>query len=399
MGNFPSKILLIDQDQTVLNRVESILQKQKIPVIKALSWEQAIYHYNQNRVDLVICQKNLDQQPASLIVQKFRNHEVASKRNPAFIVTQSTAMTAEETHIFRELGEIVTINKPIKEATLLSFLSRAMEEAAMRTKLHTIKIDIIDPLIESGDFEKASSIAEGKLLQGSSKSRFLASYVFEEAEKYERSLDTTGKLHQEDSNNLSYINQLARLKMKTGNFDEAKEYFEKADELAPFNIHRLEDMAALYLEMKAPEKSIEKYKDLIKFNPEDPSLKYQFFQNLQDAGFEKEAQEFCKETTGAMELIRHFNNRGVMLSKEGKFIDAIDEYDKACKLIPNSKELYRILYNKAISHINLKTKHHVEMAEELLLKVLELKPDYQKAKDKIAITSKALKKEIPPQAS
>ena len=115
-------------------------------------------------------------------------------------------------------------------------------------------------------------------------------------DEYQKSLDITSKLHKNAPKNLTYINQLGRLKMKTGDFDEAKKFYEAADKLAPDNLERLQKMADLYLQLKLPEKSMEKYRALIKHNPDDPALKFKFLQNLQDAGFEEEAKAFCEET-------------------------------------------------------------------------------------------------------
>ena len=391
-SKFPNKVLMIDHDQMVMNQVETMLSKKQIPVVKAPNWEQALYHYNQNKIDLVISEMTLDGMPGTILVQKFRNHEVPSKRNPAIIITTSGPLDGQDSNLIKEFGDITLLKKPIKEATIIGLIAKAMEEAAQRNKVHELRINVLDPLLEKGQSEKAVQIAEKNLLPGGARSLFLASEVFEKAEHLERSLEITGKLLQDDSKNLSYINQLGRLKMKTGDFSDAKKYYEMADQLAPDNLERLEQMAAMYLKMKLPEQSIEKYKKLLEHSPEDPQLKYRFFQDLQDAGFEKQAQEFCKETTSALELIRHFNNRGVMFSKEGNYIDAIDEYEKARKLIPESKELYRILYNMAIAHINLKSKDHVQEADKILREVLTLKPDYQKASDKLKITENYLKK-------
>ncbi|SMF56593.1 response regulator [Pseudobacteriovorax antillogorgiicola] len=392
MSKFPSKILIIDHDQTVMNQIESMLDRRKIPVVKAPNWEQAIYHYNQNKIDLVMSEKNLEGLPGSVLIQKFRNHDVPSKRNPGMIITQATPVSSEDTNIMKELGEIVLVKKPIKEATLLSLIAKAMEEASQRASIHELKINVLDPLWERGETDKAVAVADQKLVNGGPKSRFLASEVFEHAEDYQRSLDITSKLLKDDPKNLSYINQLARLRMRTCNYEDAKKYYEMADKLAPDNLERLQRMADMYLEMRLPQKSIEKYRDLIKFNPEDPDLKFKFFQNLQDAGFEKEAQDFCEETTGAKELIRHFNNRGVMFAKEGNYLDAIDEYEKAKRLMPHARELYRILYNLAIAHINLKSKDHITKADKILHEVIQLKPDYDKAHDKLKLTQKYLNK-------
>ena len=48
-------------------------------------------------------------------------------------------------------------------------------------------------------------------------------------------------------------------------------------------------------------------------------MKCQVYQELFDGGFEEHARDLCKNTSTPLELIRHFNNKGVMLSKEKEF--------------------------------------------------------------------------------
>ena len=156
-----------------MNQVEAMLQKRKIPCLKAPNWEQAIYHYNQNRIDLVLADKNLDGMPGTTLIQKFRNHEVASKRNPAIILAQSSPMNPETEQLLKELGEVQLINKPIKEPSLISIIAKAMEENFQKSKIHELKINILDPMIADGDFEKAKEICEKKLLPGGPQASFL----------------------------------------------------------------------------------------------------------------------------------------------------------------------------------------------------------------------------------
>lgn len=392
MQKLPSKILIIDRDETVLNHVERMLSKLKINVLKARDWEQGIYHFNQNRIDLVIAEKNLNEISGPVLIQKFRHHEVPSKRNTGVLIIQSDPLSKPDELLLKELGDVKVITKPLKEPTLVASIMKSMEGVYARTQVHELKINVLDPLIRKGNAEKAADIAEKKLMDGGPSGMFAASEVLESAERYDRSIEITSALIQEYPKNLKYLNQLARLKMKTGNLKESQRYYEMVDKLAPENLERIEQMAHLYLEMKLPEKSIEKFKTLIKHNPEDPALKFEYFEKLQEAGFEAEAQQFCQETTSAKELVRHFNNKGVLLSKQEKYAEAIAEYDRARRLMPNSKHLYLILYNMAIAHINLKSKDNIEKAHEILEELVILKPDYQKAHEKLALTQKYLKK-------
>ncbi len=114
---------------------------------------------------------------------------------------------------------------------------------------------------------------------------------------------------------------------------------------------------------------------------------HNFFEKIHDAGFETEAKNFSKEFSTPLELIRFYNNKGVIHSKSENHLEAVKEYDRALFFAKGSKELYRILYNKAIALINTKDPVAIGSAHEVLEKCLELNPDFEKAQDKLKVTA------------
>ena len=54
------------------------------------------------------------------------------------------------------------------------------------------------------------------------------------------------------------------------------------------------------------------------------------------------------------------------------------------KFYPKFKENFRIYYNMALAHIQLKTPDDLKKAEEYLKKTLELDPQFEKAKASLA---------------
>ena len=115
------------------------------------------------------------------------------------------------------------------------------------------------------------------------------------------------------------------------------------------------------------------------------------YQQLMAFGYDDFALKFSRETSTPAELIQHYNNKGVFFSKNGDFINAIDEYAKALKLMPKSTEIYRIKYNMALAHINLKNYDHVVLATSLLEECLAVNPEFDKAQEKLTLASANLK--------
>ena len=194
---------------------------------------------------------------------------------------------------------------------------------------------------------------------------------------------------------IKLINMKAQFHMKKGELDEAKKLYEKADELAPKNLKRMQEMANLYLEMNEPDKSVEKMKGLCDESPEAPDLKFDMFTQLSDKGYSQHAIDYCRESTTATEVVKFYNNRGVMSSKEGNYLEAIAKYDEALQFYPEHKENYRIYWNIAIATVNGKEDGYKAKAIENLKKVLELNPDFEKATALLDKLQNPPKKAIP----
>lgn len=391
-SNLPSKILIVDNDQGAINSVVQLLQPYNINILKAADWESALYQFNNNRFDLCIVALKLENLPGTALIQKWRFHEVENKRHTAFILATHNQKTAADEALIKELGEIVTIPKPFKLALLLSAMASAMKARLNRLLLEKIEAEAIAPYLGKGDYEGAIALAKSKLEPLGEKGYFRSALIHEKAKKVDTTIQMLGKLSSENPQNMLYLNELGRIHLQLGQIEKARNSYEKADKIAPMNIDRVRELANLYLTMKEPEQSIEKFKELITLTPERPETKFEAYNAVFEAGFAKHAREFCDQTSTPQELVRHFNNKGVMLAKEGKFEEAVKEYQHAANLIPGNKELYRILYNMAISYINTKSRPNIEKAHALLIESLKLQPDYDKAKEKLALTAKYLKK-------
>lgn len=387
-NGLPSKILVVDNDQGVLNAVAQGLEAYKVQCTGAKDWESALYLFNTNKFDLCLVSLELETLAGTAIIQKWRNHEMESKRFTAFVLSTSHQRKAGDSALIKEIGDVVMLLKPIKIPNLLSIMANAMQMSRKRASILQIKDKLISPLLKSKKFDKAITIARDKLEPAGEKGQFLSSQVYQAAGEAGSAIEVLKKLIDTDSNNMAYHNELGRIFLESGNLKEALKSYEIADKAAPGNIARVNDMAHLYLELKMPEKSIGKFTELIDLHPEDKNLKFDVYDKLSAAGFLQHAQDFCRQTSTPTELVRHFNNKGVVFSKAGEFPDAIDEYQKAVKLIPGSKELYRILYNMAIAHINLKTFAHIQEANRLLLESIKMRPDFDKAKEKLKLTER-----------
>lgn len=390
--NLPNRVLVVDNDQAILNTITKVCGKYQINAIAANTYENALYHFNQGMFDIAIVQLSLEDLPGPLLIQKWRHHEIETKRNCAFILLLGGPQAPEENSLAQEMGDTFWLHKPINEPKLISLLGKVMVARKQREQIQDLKAKVIAPLIKKQDTAGLKEIAASKLPQMGTRGKELAAEVLETIADLGGALRSYTGLHEEAPNNMRYVNEMGRLNLQLGNLVDARQAFEKADAIAPNNLQRLQDMATLYMRTGEPDKSVAKFKQVIDLDPSDPEKKYDFFEQLQNAGYESHAQELCSATTTPMELIRHYNNKGVMYSKSQEYINAIDEYKKAQKLIPGNKHLYRIIYNEALANINLKTPEALERAEALLNECLKLDRTFTKAAEKLAYVQKFVKK-------
>ena len=379
-NNLPTKILIVDDDPTVGTGLENALAKHKIAVVKAVTLESALYLFNQNRFDVVIVELEFGQLPGLALIQKWRAHEVLEKRLTGFIMAASSQRTAGQDGLAREMSDIEVVVKPIKDIQLLTILARALAGKQRQMAFTEKKDREILPLIKQGNVQKAVDKINNMVAEFGDKSRRLLLEVYETSSRWQECLDTSLKLLETTPNDIHLVGTAGRMYMKLGKFQEAKPFLEKADKLAPQNIDRLNELATMYLQMKDPDKSVQRFKELIKLNPESLDYKFEVFKKLYDAGYDEHAIAVGKEVAQPMEIVRHYNNKGVLLAKEGKLQEALSEYERALKFYPKFKENFRIYYNMALAHLQLKTPESLKKAEAFLTKTLELDPSFEKAK-------------------
>lgn len=390
-AGLPEKVLLVDDDQAVLNNMQNMLSSYGVKVIGAKDLSSALYRFKHEHFDVAIAELEFDEVPGTVLIQKWKTGGRFGDRETAFVITSGVNRGSSEEALMTELGNIAIINKPLKQGQVLSVLSNAVKTQKQLNAIAKLKKDVIDPLLANGNGDKAVAVSEKKLLPLGSKGQYITATVQDRAGNTDKAIAYLENLISKESNNMAYVNELARIYTANGNLLKAEEYYNKADKIAPHSIDRLNEMATLYLRLKEPDKSIAKFKEIIKLSPESPTLKFDMYQRLFDQGFESHARDFVSETSTPRELIRYYNNKGVMCSKKSEFSEAIAEYQRAVDLIPGNKELYRILYNMAIAHINKKTLPDIQEAHVLLEKCLKVQPNYEKAIEKMKITSKYVK--------
>ncbi len=389
---FPSKILVIDGDRSVANSMVDLLKRYEINVLAAKDMESAFYLFNQNRIDVALIELDFSTLHGVAFVQKWRQHEVTEKRSTGFIMMIGQKVAATDEGLIKELGDIELISKPFTTIQLLPYLTRSFAAKKRALQYYELRSGVFEKYSKSGDFDSAAKEVHKNILKLGPRGLEMLYDLYEKGGKFDEALTIVTSLLDKNGNDISLINAKARILMRLGRHTEAQGYFERADSIAPQQIDRLNDMATMYLHLKKPDSAVAKFKAILKLNPENQDIKFEMFSKLYEFGYDEQAQALGKETTAPAEIVRHYNNKGVLLAKAGKGDDAATEYDRALKFYPKYKENYRILYNIALVHVNKKTAESYREAQKFLKRCLELAPDFEKAQKTLETINGILQK-------
>ena len=108
-NSLPNKILLVDDDQSVLNRVKNWLEGYRINVMVAGQWQNALFHFNNNMFDLCIIEQDLEEMSGTVLVQKWLKHTNIDKRKTAFLIALSNNRSKAVESLIKEFQDFIAI--------------------------------------------------------------------------------------------------------------------------------------------------------------------------------------------------------------------------------------------------------------------------------------------------
>ncbi|MCX6127833.1 MAG: hypothetical protein NTX25_02065 [Proteobacteria bacterium] len=377
----PQKILVVDGDKSVGLGVKGMLEKQGIKVDTASELSSATYMFNQNIYPVVLIDMAFEEIPGLVLLQRWRQHENPEKKNAGFIIMAGNRDGHDpgQSKLIEELDGIELIYKPLNPIHLSPSLKKALQTRNRRLKYEDVLLQV-KRLSGSGQkIQAAIDCVNANMHDLGVRGQELLREVFELKEEWGKAMEVVDGVLVQKPENLNALNHKGRLLLKLGRSDEALKFMERAEKQAPRNIQRINELAIAYLVAKKPDLSVEKMKELINYYPDQPEVKFDMFAQLQAFGFDEHAVSLCKDTSNPLEVVRHYNNKGVALAQSNNIEGAIMEYERCLRFYPKHKENYRILYNIALAHISFKTRSHYEIAQDYLVRCLELNKKFEKA--------------------
>ncbi len=271
------------------------------------------------------------------------------------IIVVSGETSREEIILAHEIGATSFITKPISANAIIEKTAFAIRP---NTQLGVL-MDRCAALLESGELADAEALAgrifeikpdslKGHLLMGDLEAR-RGNHT--KAEKHYLNAYKSEKLFIEP------LKKLVDLSVQTGNADKKLFFLNKLDVLSPLNFERKVEIGEAYLERDETDKAREYFEqarkvvgkvagDLVseslmeiarKIGEKDEELALAY---MTEAIAAKGAQ-LCRDD------LWMFNNRGIVLRRQGKWKEAVDNYAKALTLAPGDAGLF---YNIGVAY-------------------------------------------------
>jgi tetratricopeptide (TPR) repeat protein len=336
------------------------------------------------------------------------------------IIVVSSEISRDEIVLAHEVGADSFITKPISANAII-------EKAAFVIKPNNqlgVLIERCASLIEDGELDEAEKMV-AKIMEvkpESLKGNLLLGDIYrrrgdlKKCEEHYLAASKSEKLYIEP------LKKLVELSKDAGNLDKKLFFLNKLDKLSPLNFERKVEIGETYLEKDEPDKAREYFSRAKKvvLRVADEMVSESLMEIARKIG-EKDRDLALEYMNEAIEVkgaslsrsdLWMFNNRGILLRRQGKWQEAVDNYKKALTLAPDDAGVHYnigvayaegVVFDKALEYFekaaalspeilkqapsipyNIAMAAHrrgqIAKAKEMLAAALALDPNYEPAK-------------------
>lgn len=376
--NQKGRFIAVTDDQAFLSILRTVLNKhlaltqadiltwvpepsQLLKVLKAANESSLRY--------ILFIERSIQGRDLSFLVRQFK-----AAYPDLYIVVLTIDVEKQRIMYLHEVGADNFIAKPVSANTLIEKLAFTLKP---QTKLGQV-IDIAKSLLHQGQHEKARQLAKQVLDMKPGSAAGLM--VLGDAEKAMGNTDAAREAYESAANNadmyLEPLRKLAELATELGDHRSCLTYLEKLDRLSPLNAERKVSMGEIHLNMGNSRKAEELFeaavaqvtKDALNqigaisgriaviYAEKDPARSEVFLRRALDS----------KGKFLTRDDIKLFNQLGISLRQQGKWREAIDEYQRALKVAPDDENLY---YNMGMAYAEGKLFREARQSMVLALKI------------------------------
>ncbi len=288
--------------------------------------------------------------------------------------------------LLHEIGADNFITKPISINGLIEKIASTIKPQGKLGQL----LERARTLVAQGNPQQALKVCKQLLeIKADSAAAFLVvGDAFRALGKLERARDAYEEASRNAEMFLEPLRRLADLHEQMGDSAKRLHYLERLDQLSPLNVERKVDMGEIQLALGNEEPAGQLFENAVTLATKE-ALRYigEVASRVAALYAEKNPQEAEKFLRRALEAkgaylskedIGTFNRLGILLRNQGKWKEALVEYQKALKVAPDDENLY---YNMGMACAEGK---EFREAQVYMLKALAINPDLPRTATNIA---------------
>lgn len=376
--------IVVTDDQAFLSVLRTVLNKYLgLAQANLLRIEHSLVHTLKAVADadkaghapILLLERTLDGQDSTLTVKQLK-----ATFSKLLVIILTVEISKERIMYLHEVGADNFIAKPISANTLVEKLAFTIKP---QNKLGQL-IDEAKARLLEGKPEKAKESA-AVILEIKPRSP-AGLMVLGDAELALGNAAAAKKAYREASDNadlyLEPLRRLANLAEQTGALEECLEYLEKLNRLSPLNSERKVDMGKINLDLGHEEQAQRLFEEAIDRVAKDSMDRigelaeriatiYADSDPERSETFLRKALDIKKKRL-TREDIRVFNRLGINLRRQGKWQEAIEEYKRALKIVPDDEHLH---YNLGLAYMDGKVYREALACMKKALKLNEKLPD------------------------
>ena len=352
-----------------------------VPDLPAVS--KAIRDYTDRKVStILLLERMLRGKPTTEFIANAKNLFPEQK-----IIVLVSETRKENIAYFYELGVNNVIAKPASTNNVIEKLAFTIKPQGKLSEL----MDMGKAALAKGDYKQVLKVAEKilALKPGSPAGLMLKGDTYLEMGRRDDAVDAYMEAHQSSGLYLEPLKRLANV-FKDHDQDRYLEYLKKLDKLSPLHTERKCEIGKVHVN-KGEITVAEKYFDqaIAAATQEAMNIIGVISENIADAVGEESpalSEKYLAKMLEAKgerlsrEDLVHFNRLGMALRRQGKWQEAIANYEKALAVAPDDEGLY---YNIALAHNDGGKKREALRAVN---KALEINPRFYQTSANVAFT-------------
>jgi tetratricopeptide (TPR) repeat protein len=322
---------------------------------------------------VVFIERMMQGKDTSMLVRQMKNTFANVK---IIILTGETER--QRLVLLHEIGADNFISKPISINTLIEKIAFTIKPQGKLGQL----IDAAKALVAQGNFETALKAAR-KILEvkpNSAAGYLVMGDAWQGLGKLDKARESFEQASEHANLYMEPLKKLAELHKLTGDMNERLRYLERLDQLSPLNVERKMDMGEIHVELGNEERAEELFETAVQQATKD-ALNYigeisEKIAAVYSSRDPHKAEKYYRQALDAKGShldhtdIATFNRLGIALRRQGKWQQAIEEYEKALHITPDDPNL---MYNMSMAYAEGR---QFDKACSIVMRIRQITPSF-----------------------